>query len=355
MSSRVTSVLALVAATFVVAACGGGSSSSGTVTLNWWAGNQPGGSFDKAAEYCNAAVQGRVRDQLQQARRQRRPPAPAARSPPRRQGLLDRPARHGRRVDLGVRRGQVDQALPGATSRRGAKDTLQGPLATATYQGKLYGGAGELQHAAALVPQGQGQGRRPKTWDELITRPSRCTHKVEVQAAAVRGLHGVDQLADRVRRRADPRPHRQGTLEPGPAKALDIISALATSSAADPSIANSKEDSAASPSSRRGRLPGQLPVHLSRARAARQGLPGQIGWAPYPRVDAGDAGQGADRRLQLRRRRLHEAPQGGVRRRRLPAQLSSPAHRRASRAACPRRSRRSTTTRTSRRTIRSRT
>src|ERR1700704_6916670 len=61
MSRRVISILALVATALVVAACGGGSNSSGTVTLNWWAGNQPGGSFQKAAAYCSAQSKGQYK------------------------------------------------------------------------------------------------------------------------------------------------------------------------------------------------------------------------------------------------------------------------------------------------------
>ena len=62
---------------------------------------------------------------------------------------------------------------------------------------------------------------------------------------------------------------------------------------------------------------------------------------------------GADRRLQLGRRRLHQAPGRGLPRRRLPARRRAPSSSTRRSAACRRRCRRSTTTRSSRRPTRS--
>ena len=90
------------------------------------------------------------------------------------------------------------------------------------------------------------------------------------------------------------------------------------------------------PGVREGRrvLPGQLPVHLSERRGD-QGLPGEDRLGAVPAGGRQHAGQGADRRLQLRRRRLHQAPEGGLRRRRLPAQRAQPAHRRRAKGGLP--------------------
>lgn len=43
----------------VVVGCGSTSSGGGKVTLNWWAYNEPSGSFTKAAKRCNKLANGR--------------------------------------------------------------------------------------------------------------------------------------------------------------------------------------------------------------------------------------------------------------------------------------------------------
>ena len=106
---------------------------------------------------------------------------------------------HGRRLDAGVRRGQLDPAVSRRTcAPRSRRNTLAGPLQTATYENKLYGAPFNtntqiLWYRKDLVKT------PPETWDgDDRGRQARsaATHgKIEVQARAVRGLHRVVQLA----------------------------------------------------------------------------------------------------------------------------------------------------------------
>ena len=99
----------------------------------------------------------RLQHLAQHAALRRRRAAPATRAPPRRQGQLDRPHRHGRRSGppssprpTGSSRG------PAIARRRSCEGTLPVPIETATYKGRLWGAPAQLQHPAALVPQGPG-------------------------------------------------------------------------------------------------------------------------------------------------------------------------------------------------------
>ena len=192
----------------------------------------------------------------------------------------------------------------------------------------------------------------PKTWDELIDRRSKMeAGQHRGPGRRLRGLHGLVQLADPVggRRRSSRRPtRRRCEEEPTQAGARDHLEARELVGGRPVDRQLQSEDSGPPRVREGGRvLPGQLPVHLSERRRTNKAIfQEKIGWAPYPRGRRRQARQGADRRLQLGRRRLHQAPRRGLRRGRLPAQRAQPARRRRQGRAAARRSRRSTTTRT---------
>src|ERR1044071_7443813 len=170
MSSRVTSALGPRAPALIVAACGGGeSSSSGPVTLNWWAGNQPGGSFQKAAEYCSKQSNGEYTIKVNLL---------GTDADSQRQSLVRRLAAGDSSIDLiamdvvwTAEFAEADWILPFPADKVAElkKDRLEGPLKTAQYDGKLYAAPGNSNTQLLWYRKSQLKGEPvPKTWDQLI-------------------------------------------------------------------------------------------------------------------------------------------------------------------------------------------
>src|ERR1700761_1618845 len=164
MSSRVISVLALVAAVFAVAACGGSSDKSGAVTLNWWAGNQPGGSFQKAAEYCSQHSNGEYRIKVNLL---------GTDADSQRQSLVRRLAAGDSSIDLMAMdvvltaefaEAKWVLAFPDNKVAALKRDRLAGPLKTATYHGTLYAAPGNSNTQLLWYRKSQVKGPVPTTW-----------------------------------------------------------------------------------------------------------------------------------------------------------------------------------------------
>ena len=130
-----------------------------------------------------------LQDHLQHALQRRRPAAPVARPPPRRQGLEHRHRRDGRGVDRRVRRGRAGSSRgPAAEAAAVRKGTLAGPLATATYKGRLY--AAPANTNTQLLWYRKDLVKKPATtWDGLITQASALptAGRIEIQGAQYEG------------------------------------------------------------------------------------------------------------------------------------------------------------------------
>jgi multiple sugar transport system substrate-binding protein len=292
MSSRVTSVLALVAATFVVAACGGGSSSSGTVTLNWWAGNQPGGSFQKAAEYCSQHSNGEYTIKVNLL---------GTDADSQRQSLVRRLAAGDDSIDLmamdvvwTAEFAEADWILPFPTDKVAElrKDRLAGPLRTATYQGKLYAAPGNSNTQLLWYRKSQLKGLPvPSTWDGLINTATKLHTTIAytnaqyegttvwfnsvLQAAGGSILDGPDKVA----------------LQPGPSiKAINIMKRFAQGPG-NPSLPAAKEDQARQafevPTGTAFELNYPFVYASAQSNTTVKGLKDDIAWAPYPTVKEG--------------------------------------------------------------------
>ena len=104
---------------------------------------------------------------------------------------LHRPHRHGRHLDRRIRERRL-ALRRSRTTRRPSSPTAccKGPLASGTYQGKLYARSVHVEHAAALVPQGPGRRTAGTdfTWDQMIDQAVSKQLKVQIQGAQAESM-----------------------------------------------------------------------------------------------------------------------------------------------------------------------
>jgi multiple sugar transport system substrate-binding protein len=224
--------------------CGGGG---GPVTLNYYVFSEPSGSFAQAVSDCTKASGGRYRIAYnllpQDASAQR-------------QQLVRRLAAHDSAIDIiGM---DVDwtaefadagwiRPWTGSIAKQVSNGVLPGPLATATYNGKLYGAPLNsntqlLWYRKDLVPT------PPTTWSQMIQDAINLAkqgkaHYIEEQGAQYEGYvvwfnSLVDSAGGQIL------TGNKVALGPPADQAASIIHELANSPAADPSLSNSKEDQA---------------------------------------------------------------------------------------------------------------
>jgi multiple sugar transport system substrate-binding protein len=287
----VTASICLALVAFTVAACGGDSSSqSGTVTLNWWAYNEPSGSFQDAAKRCTRESGGRYKIVFN---------ALGNDADTQRQSLVRRLAAKDSSIDLMsmdvVWTGEFAEAgwirpWPQKFAAKVRKGTLAGPLATATYQGRLYAAPANsntqlLWYRKDLVKD------PPKTWDQMIDQALKLKQagRIEIQGAAYEGsMVWFNALVTSAGGKILDSPTKVGSDTKALQTAARIMHRLATSRAADPSLKNQKEDQ-----NRLAFETGQAafqvnyPFIYPSAKANNPKLFKEIGWAPYPGVEAG--------------------------------------------------------------------
>jgi multiple sugar transport system substrate-binding protein len=291
MSSRVTTMLALVATAVLVAACGGSSSTSKTVTLNWWAGNQPGGSFQKAAAYCSAHSDGAYKIKVNLL---------GTDADTQRQSLVRRLAAGDSSIDLlamdVVWTAEFAEAkwilpFPAAQATELKRGRLAGPLKTATYKNRLYAAPGNSNTQLLWYRKSQVKGQVPKTWSQLIAEAQRLKTTIAYTNAQYEGttvwFNSVVQSA------GGAILNNKGDVGLGaPAlKAITILHDLAASSAANPTLPAAKEDEArqAFEVAKGTAFEINYPFVYASAQSNTtiKGLKSDIAWAPYPSVDEG--------------------------------------------------------------------
>ena len=263
-------------------------------------------------------------------------------------GQLHRHHRHGRHVDGRVRRGGLDQAVDRrARRRRSRRARSPVPIKTATYKGQALG-----RRRPTPTRSCSGTAR---TWSRRRPRPGpRCSRPAppsRKQAAPSRSrarqYEGLTVWFNSLNasaggsiidpRQRDPRP---------PASRRPTIMKTLASRPRDPALSSRRRtrppglrDRARPRSRSTTRSSGRAP-RRTRRRSSRTWA-----WRPARGVDPGKPRQGTIGGINFGRRRLHEAPERGLRRRGLPAQPANQKHLRAQGRPAADPQRRSTTTR----------
>jgi multiple sugar transport system substrate-binding protein len=188
------------------------------------------------------------------------------------------------------------KAWPKDWADKVSEGTLQGPLDTATYQGKLYAAPANsntqlLWYRKDLVKS------PPRSWDDLIDTAEKLPKagRVEIQGAQYEGttvwFNSLEQSAGG---QILDGPDKVG-LPTGPTEtALGIMAKLGKSSAADPTFSSQQEDqNRLAFETGKAAFQVNYPFIYPSAKENNPKLFKNIGWAPYPGVKAADAGKDA--------------------------------------------------------------
>ena len=286
---RITWSVVAFAALVGLASCGGDSgSANGRVTLNFWAYNEPSGAFSDAAKYCSQQSGGKYTIKFNPL---------ANDADTQRQSLVRRLAAQDSSIDLltmdvvwtseFAEAGWV-KAFPVDLQKRIKQETLPGPYATATYQDELYAAPANsntqlLWYRKSLL----GDRKVPQTWDELIDTAEKLPKggRVEIQGAAYEGMMvWFNALVASAGGQIISSP-TQSAIGPTAQRAADIIAKLGDSKAADPSLSSQKEDQNRI-AFEEGDAAFQVNYPFIYPSGKEAGIADDIGWAPYPKVDA---------------------------------------------------------------------
>jgi multiple sugar transport system substrate-binding protein len=291
LKRRVAAASAPVLLAAGLAACSSASAANAPVTLNYWSFPDNSGAIQQAVNTCTAASGGRytiVYNRL---------PTDADSQ---RQQLVLRLAAHDSSMDiLGLdvtweaEFAQAGWILPwsGANLAAAEKDTLPTMLQTATWQNKLYAvpyntNTQLLWYRSDLVPT------PPATWAQMISDAEQLAregkpHYIEIQGAQYEGVTVwfntlVASAGGSVLTKDDARP----SLGAPALQALKIMSQLAHSPAADPSLSVQQEDQ------NRLAMEGgtaafelNYPFVYPSMQTDQPQIFKHFKWAPYPRVN----------------------------------------------------------------------
>jgi trehalose/maltose transport system substrate-binding protein len=276
------------AASLALGACGvgGDEGGSGARAINWYAFNEPGGSYDMAVANCNEQSNGRYNINYVKL------PNIADQQ---RELLVRRLAAEDDDIDLmsldviwTAEFAEAGWIVPWEGQRQSVaeEDKLEGPLRTVQYQGKTWA----LPHTSntQLLWYRKDRVDAPPedfTWDEMIDQAAENGTAVEVQAAQYEGLvvwinaliAGADgQIVD---------DQGEQVVDESAQRAAEIESKLATSAAAPPGMSTNREDQG-----RQGfeseRSDYQVNyTFIYPSAEAIEGFQDKIGWARYPRTD----------------------------------------------------------------------
>ncbi|MEV5365701.1 ABC transporter substrate-binding protein [Streptomyces cellulosae] len=274
-----------------LAACGGDGESS-RPTLNWYNFPDDSGALQEAADRCSRESGGRYRIVYNKLPRA---------ADGQRQQMVRRLAAEDDSLDiLGLditwaaefAEARWIKEWTGENKRRATEGTLDVPLQTATWKGKLYAvpyntNIQLLWYRKDLVP------KPPTTWAEMLDRSRELArqgkpHFVEIQGAQYEGLTVwfnslINSAGGSILNKSATEP----SLGPPAVKAASIMRDLARSPAADPSLPNQMEDqNRLAMESGVAAFEINYPFVYPSMKSNNPALFKNFRWAVYPRVDA---------------------------------------------------------------------
>jgi multiple sugar transport system substrate-binding protein len=276
------------AASLALGACGVGADEggSGARAINWYAFNEPGGSYDMAVQNCNEQANGRytinyvklpnIADQQREL-------------------LVRRLAAEDDDIDLAsldviwtAEFAQAEWILPWEGERRSAAEDgkLEGPLETVRFDDQIWA-IPHTSNTQLLWYRKDRVDPPPEdfTWDEMIDQAVENGTSVEVQAAQYEGL--VVWINALIAGAGGQIVNEQGeaAVDDSARRAAEIESKLANSPAAPPGMSTNREDQG-----RQGFEAGRSDYQVNYSfiypsAEAIEGFQDKIGWALYPRTD----------------------------------------------------------------------
>ena len=280
-------LVALTALALGACGVGGDEGGGGARAINWYAFNEPGGSYDMAVANCNKQANGRytinyvklpnIADQQREL-------------------LVRRLAAEDDSIDLAsldviwtAEFAEAEWILPWEGERRrvAEEDKLEGPLETVDFQGKVWA-IPHTSNTQLLWYRKDRVDAPPEdfTWDEMIDDAVEKGTAVEVQAAQYEGL--VVWINALIAGAGGQIVNEQGDVEVNDTamRAAEIESKLANSPAAPPGMSTNREDQGRQ-GFEAGRSDYQVNYTFIYPSAAEVGEDFQknIGWARYPRTD----------------------------------------------------------------------
>ncbi|MGA5415581.1 ABC transporter substrate-binding protein [Streptomyces pseudogriseolus] len=289
---RARALLALTVLASALAACGGDDEGS-RPTLNWYNFPDDSGALQEAADRCTRESGGRYRIVYNKLPRA---------ADGQRQQMVRRLAAEDDSLDiLGLdvtwaaefAEARWIKEWTGENKRRATEGTLDVPLQTATWKGKLYAvpyntNIQLLWYRRDLVP------KPPTTWAEMLDMSRDLArqgkpHYVEIQGAQYEGLTVwfnslINSAGGTILNPSATEP----SLGPPAVRAASIMRDLARSPAADPSLPNQMEDqNRLAMESGVAAFEINYPFVYPSMKSNNPTLFKNFRWALYPRVDAG--------------------------------------------------------------------
>ena len=290
MNARRSVAAAAAVAALGIAGCGGGS--NGVATLSYYHFPEPSGSFDKAAAECSKASGGRYNISIHVL---------PSDSDSQRTQLVRRLAAKDSSIDLigmdvnwTAEFADAGWVRPwsGALAQQVTSGVLPGPVATATWRGRLWGAPLNsntqlLWYRKDLVPN------PPQTWAQMIQDAINLAkqgkaHYIEEQGRQYEGYTvWFNSLVDSAGGQILTGPSTV-SLGPPARLAATTIHDLATSAAADPSLSNDQEDQARLAfESGTAAFEINYPFVYPSAQMDKPKIFKVMGYAPYPEMIAG--------------------------------------------------------------------
>jgi multiple sugar transport system substrate-binding protein len=241
MKARILVAFAAACASIAAAGCGG--SGSGGNTVNWYVFQEPSGAYNDAVANCNKQANGRYKIVLV--------PLPTN-ADQQRELVVRRLAAKDSSIDIigqdviwTAEFASAGWIRPWTGQDRAAvtNGTLAGPLRSGTYQGKLYA-APFTSNVQFLWYRKDRVKTPPKTWAQMIAMAQKLGKDgtVEIQGARYEGLVVWFNTLVNSAGGTIVNQKNQVTLGPPAVKAATVMQQFAKSSAADPNLSNSMED-----------------------------------------------------------------------------------------------------------------